>query len=478
MTLKTRIGSLSWLLREPARPRAVSSSPLAPWLVVGTVCVGAFMGQLDASIVILALPTLRTQFHASLGQVEWVALAYLLVLVGGVTAVGRLADMAGRKLLYTYGFGVFIVGSALSGLAPGLAFLVAARILQAVGAVMLQADSVALIRHAMPPGKLGRGIGIQGGAQALGLALGPVAGGLLIGLGGWRLIFFINVPTGLVGMLLGWFLLPRTRDLAPRTRFDWLGALIFMPAVGALMAALAFGRERGWASPLIVFLLVSTVLLLVAFLAQESRAKSPMIDLVLFRSISFSAGISSGLLSYLVTFGVLFVVPFFLQDGRHVSPGKAGFELMVLPAALGVMAPFGGRLADRFGARRVTTAGMLVSAGGCALMAFAHDPVLLLLIELGLIGLGLGAFTPANNAAIMTSAPAAQAGLASGILNMSRGLGTSLGVTLTAIVFSFAADPSSGLSAAAFFLTGIALLAALMTSFRGRPALESHAQAG
>src|SRR5579875_2042092 len=188
------------LLTEPARPASVRGFRHAPWLVVGTVCVGAFMGQLDASIVTLALPTLRNEFHTGLGA-----------LVSMVTVVGRLADMAGRKLLYTYGFAVFTLGSALCGLAPSLLTLVGARVLQAVGAAMLQANSVALITQAMPPRQLGRGIGVQGAAQALGLALGPAIGGLLIGLGGWRLIFFVNVPAGLLGLVSGWFLLPRTR---------------------------------------------------------------------------------------------------------------------------------------------------------------------------------------------------------------------------------------------------------------------------
>ena len=156
------------LLTEPRRPVAVRESPRAYWYVVGTVCIGAFMGQLDASIVTLALPRLGRDLHASVGAVEWVALAYLLVLVATVATVGRIADAVGRKLLYVYGFGVFTAGSVLCGLAPTLAVLIAARVLQAVGAAMLQANSVALITEAMPRPLLGRGIGVQGTAQALG----------------------------------------------------------------------------------------------------------------------------------------------------------------------------------------------------------------------------------------------------------------------------------------------------------------------
>ena len=202
----------------------VRASPRAHWYVVGTVCIGAFMGQLDASIVTLALPRLSQELHSSVGAVEWVALTYLLVLVATVATVGRIADAVGRKLLYVYGFAVFTAASVLCGLAPTLAVLIAARALQAVGAAMLQANSVALITEAMPPRLLGRGLGVQGTAQALGLALGPAIGGALLALGGWRLIFLVNLPAGVIGLALGWFLLPRSRSRRALGQSDRLGA--------------------------------------------------------------------------------------------------------------------------------------------------------------------------------------------------------------------------------------------------------------
>ena len=277
-------------LTEPPRPRAIARRPGAPWLAVGTVCVGAFMGQLDASIVTLALPTLQRTFHASLGAVTWVGLSYLLVLVATVTAVGRVADMAGRKLLYTYGFGVFILGSALCGLAPSLAALAGFRVLQAVGAAMLQANSVAIIYLALPRASLGRGIGIQGAAQALGLALGPAAGGLLLAAGGWRLIFLINVPLGLAGLGAGWLLIPRSRHLQQRAPFDWAGLALFIPAVTALLSAATLGNRAGWTSPVITGLLAGAAVLGAGFVRWERRARAPMLDTSLFRSPAFTSG--------------------------------------------------------------------------------------------------------------------------------------------------------------------------------------------
>jgi len=474
------------LLVEPARPAWLRQHPRRHWFVVGTVCIGAFMNQLDASIVTVALPTLRQEFHSGIGAVEWVALAYLLVLVSSVVAVGRLADTVGRKLLYIYGFAVFIAGSALCGLAPSLWLLVAARVLQAAGAAMLQANSVALIVEAMPPGMLGRGIGVQGAAQAVGLAAGPALGGLLIGLAGWRLIFFINLPLGAAGLVLGWYLLPRSRSLGPRQPFDRAGALLVTLAVALVLVAVSFGERAGFGSPLILAAFGESMLLAAGFVAHERRTPAPMLDLGLFRRLPFSAGISSGLLAYLVMFGVLFVVPFYLETARHLGTAAAGLRLTALPLALAVTAPWAGRLADRVGARAVTTGGMLLAAAGLVALAVARQPVDLLLVELAVVGVGLGAYVPANNAAVMGSAPRAQAGVAGGVLNMTRGLGTSLGVALTGLAFAAgtAVDTGGGaipveaarhgFQVAMAVLVACALLAALLSALRGRAAQNAQ----
>src|SRR5450631_380575 len=271
------------LVVEPRRPAAIRNWPNAPWLVVATVSIGAFLGQLDASIVTLALPTLQQQFHASLAGVEWVALSYLLVLIASVTAVGRLADMIGRKLLYTYGFAIFTLASVGCGLSPSLGVLIGFRVVQALGAAMLQANSVALIATAIPKASLGRAIGIQGAAQATGLALGPTVGGLLIGVAGWRSIFFVNGPVGLIGLVLAWLLLPRTRELAPRMRFDWLGLGLFGPAVVAFLLALNVAGNSGFVTPLV--LLGAAAALVGLFIRREQRTDAPMIGLQLFRNL-------------------------------------------------------------------------------------------------------------------------------------------------------------------------------------------------
>jgi EmrB/QacA subfamily drug resistance transporter len=446
---------------------------------VATVCMGAFMGQLDASIVTLALPTLQRTFHASLGAVTWVGLGYLLVLVAMVTAVGRVADMAGRKLLYTYGFGVFILGSALCGLAPSLAALVGFRVLQAVGAAMLQANSVAIIYLALPRASLGRGIGIQGAAQALGLALGPAAGGLLLAAGGWRLIFLINVPLGLAGLAAGWLLIPRSRHLQQRAPFDWAGLALFIPAVGALLSAATLGNRAGWTSPVITSMLAGAVVLGTGFVRWERRARAPMLDISLFRSPAFASGIASGLLSYLVMFGVLLVVPFYLERALRVSTGRAGLVLTVMPVCLAVVAPLAGRLADRYGPGLLTATGMAVVAATLIALALSRPGQWALLSGLAVAGAGLGLFTPPNNAAIMAAAPKRQSGMAGGVLNMTRGTGTALGLALTAAAYELGGSPRQGFRIAVLFLATMAAAAAWLASRRGHgPAEPASPAAG
>ncbi len=425
------------LLTEPRRPAGVRESPRAHWYVVGAVCVGAFMGQLDASIVTLALPRLGHDLHAGVGAVEWVALAYLLVLVSTVAVVGRIADAVGRKLLYVYGFGVFTAGSVLCGLAPTLPVLIAARVLQAIGAAMLQANSIALITEAMPRSYLGRGLGVQGTAQALGLALGPAVGGVLVAVAGWRLIFLVNLPAGAVGLALGWFLLPRSRSRRATGRADRLGAVLLPLAAAGPLLYLSLATEAGYANPLLLVALAAGVLAAIGFVRHERRVDAPLIDLSILRRPALSIGLSSGLVSYLVLFGALFVVPYYLS-ADHTSAALLGLELSVLPVAIGIAAPVAGRLVHRIGERPLTGGGLILTAVGLLEIGLRHGTSGLL-AGLALAGLGLGAFTPANNAMVMSRSPTGHTGVVSGVLNMTRGFGTALGVALASGLYTAAA---------------------------------------
>jgi EmrB/QacA subfamily drug resistance transporter len=467
-------------LTESRRPAAVRSSPRAHWYVVATVCIGAFMGQLDASIVTLALPRLGRDLHAGVGAVEWVALAYLLVLVATLATVGRIADAVGRKLLYVYGFGVFTAASVLCGLAPTLPVLIAARVLQAVGAAMLQANSVALITEAVPRPLLGRAIGVQGTAQALGLALGPAIGGLLLTLGGWRLIFLVNLPAGAIGLTLGWLLLPRSRSRRPIDGADRLGALLLAIAAAGPLVYLSQATSRGYDDVALLLALGAGVLAAIGFVLPERVTAAPLIDLSILRRPAISTGLSSGLTSYLVLFGTLYVVPYYLS-AKDVHPALIGLQLAVLPVTLGIAAPIAGRQLSRVGDRPLTAGGLSLAAAGMLEIAVWHGTTGLF-AGLAITGLGLGAFTPANNATIMSASPAGHTGVVSGMLNMTRGIGTALGVAIAGALYTAAAGASganaghagvsaaeSGLTVALAVLGLLALATGLALLFSARP---------
>jgi MFS family permease len=344
---------------------------------------------------------------------------------------------------------------------------------------MLQANSLAIIVLVVPARSLGRAIGLQGAAQAIGLALGPTVGGLLLAAGGWRLIFFVNVPFGIFGAVAALMLVPRSQHLSHRTAFDWSGLGLFFPTVVVLLSAISFGSTMGWGSPLIISLFGAAAVLAALFIRREHRAADPMLDLGLFSNSRFAAGISSGIGSYLVMFGVLLLVPFYLERGVGLGVARAGLELMAMPLAFGVVAPLAGRLADRIGARPLTVIGMALVAAGLFLLGLIRPDTLGLLALLAAVGLGLGLFTSPNNAAIMGAAPERQAGMASGVLNMSRGMGTALGLALTGLVFTMSGGDGGrvgarhAFSVTAYVLAGIALGAGAVAALRSNGTLAN-----
>ncbi|WNV83427.1 MFS transporter [Umezawaea sp. Da 62-37] len=411
-----------WFVAESPRPRRIAAWPGAPRLVIATVCFGAFMGQFDASIVTLAFPALAGHFGAPPAAVEWVSLSYLLALVALLAAVGRLADVIGRKLVYVYGFAVFTAASAACALAPDLTTLVVFRVVQGIGAAMLQANSVALVVACVPRDRMRAALGVQAAAQALGLALGPTAGGLLVGVLGWRSVFAINIPIGLVAVVAGHYLLPRTVDRAEPGRFDLPGTLLLGTATTA--ALLALSGVSGLAVP-VPPLLALAVAATAALWWWERRASAPLLDLALLRRAPISRGLLGALCGYLVLFGPLVAVPF----ASTGSPVATGLTLTALPAGFALAATLGPRLLPR----RWSTA----RAGAWLAAAATLLPVLVpgaLVPALALLGFGLGVFTPANNAAVMAALPAGQAGLGGGLVNTTRGLGTALGIAISTFV--------------------------------------------
>lgn len=416
------------MLTERPRPRAVREHPWAAWWAVSTVCFGAFMGQLDASIVTLAFPALQREFHAPLAAVQWVSLAYLLTLVGLLVGTGQVADALGRKSLYLGGFALFTLASAACGLAGALSWLVVFRLAQAVGAAMLQANSVALVVTSVPRSRMRTALGVQAAAQALGLALGPTVGGVLVAALGWRWVFLVNVPVGCVAWVMGRYLLPRTRERTPLRRFDWPGLLLLAVASTALLLALSGVSGLplpAWSSAMLFAACVAAAVL---FGRRERRAPHPLIELSTLRPPAVSWGLVGALCGYLVLFGPLTLFPqVFSASGLPAA--RIGFVLTALPAGFGVAAV----AADRILPARWSTRARSLAGAGTALAAMPGlimGPGHGIVAALAVLGVGLGVFIPANNGSIMAAIPARLAATGGGLVNMARSLGTALGVAM------------------------------------------------
>jgi MFS family permease len=290
----------------------------------------------------------------------------------------------------------------------------------------------------------------------------------------------VNVPIGLVGMLAALLFVPRSRQLQVRVNFDWPGFSLFFPAVAALVFAVSEGDRLGWTSPAMAALLGGTALLVAAFVVRERRCRAPMIDGGLFRRRRFTAGVSSSLLAFLVMFGVLVVVPFYLERAIAYGTARTGLELMVMPLALGLVAPFSGRLTDALGPRLPSVAGLGLAAAGLVTLGALRPSTVGFLVLLAVVGAGFGLFISPNNAGIMAAVPADQSGLASGLLNMSRGLGTAMGLAVASAVFSAAGGDGGAplvvrqaFSYTLFVLAGVAVLAAVTAALAGRARIPS-----
>ena len=420
----------------------------ARWWVLVTVGVGTFMSALDGSVVNTLLPVLARALGASVAGIEWVTTVYLLVISGLLLSVGRAGDLYGHKRLYIAGFVLFVLGSALCGLAWSARALVALRVIQALGAAMLMATAPAILTRSFPASQRGRALGAQGTFTYLGLTAGPSLGGWLAGAVGWRAVFYINVPVGAVAIVMAWRVIAADHGAAGRETFDVVGASLFTSGLVALLIALNQGHAWGWSSRPVAALLIASVVLLRTFIRVERRSKSPMLDLSLFRNRQFSAATVSALLNYACVFAVLFVLPFLLIQGRGLDAAHAGLILTAQPIVMAVVAPISGTLSDRIGSRSPAVTGMLVLTVGLILLGsvVSHGALTAIALAMAVIGFGVGTFVSPNNSALMGAAPRHRQGIAAGVLATARNVGMVLGVGFAGAVFTtvVARSPSAG----------------------------------
>ena len=409
-------------------------------------CMSLFIVGLDITVVNVALPSIGRELHAGISGLQWTVGAYTVVMASLLMFSGSTADRLGRKRTFVMGLTVFSVASLLCSLAPSVGLLVAFRVLQAVGASMMNPVAMSIITNTFTdPRERAQAVGVWGAVFGISMALGPIVGGTLVSSVGWRSIFLINLPIGLAAIILTLRFIPESRAPRPR-RFDPVGQALVIVLLATLTYGIIEAPGRGWSSPAILATFSASGVALLALLLYEPRRDDPLVDLRFFRSIPFASSITISVAAFAAFGGFLFLNTLYLQDVRGLSPVHAGLATVPLALMTVVASPLSGRIVGRRGPRLP-----LVIAGICLVTASAMltdigpaTPVTQLLAAYVVFGLGFGFVNaPITNAAV-SGMPRAQAGVASAIATTSRQFGQTLGVAVVGAIVTSHVGASAG----------------------------------
>jgi EmrB/QacA subfamily drug resistance transporter len=414
------------------------SRPSAPWVIITLASLSGLLVSLDSSVNI-AFPAISAAFQVDVSLIQWIVVSYVLTYASLLLGCGRMADLLGHSRVLLWG----LIGSTLAflacGLAPSFSWLLAARVLQGLSVALMLAAAPALVTLAVPPDMRGRALGIFQMGAALGFALGPLLGGILVDIFNWRAVYLFRVFPALFLM----FLATRQPLLSSKPSpsvpfFDFLGTLTLAGSVAGLLLALNRSRDLGWSSPLILTLLVGSGGCFASFLAVETRVSAPIVDLSLFRRTEFALANLLNVLANCAMFAIWLLVPYYLVNILGYPATTGGLLLMASPLTTALVAPLAGRLSDKLGTRRLSALGLgLETLGLWSISRLgASASVFDVLIALGLVGVGLGLFQVPNMSFVMGSIPREQQGVAGGMSQMMRTLGVVLGVTGASILFS------------------------------------------
>lgn len=420
------------------------------WILI-TISIFIFMSTLDSSIVNIALPTISRELAIPLTQSEWVVSSYLLTICCTLLVFGKLGDMFGKTTIYKIGGVIFVLGSLSCGLSHNLAVLVISRIAQAIGSGMIMSNSNGIITETFPKQQRGRALGILGAFVSLGAITGPGLGGLLLSQFNWNAIFLINVPIGILVILFGYRLLPKS-TVRQKQRLDYIGMLCLAGVVLSLYAGIQL--LSGTANQgLMIGLFVSSLCFLALFIFWENRVSNPLVELSLFKNEMFDESLISALIVFISAFFFTMIMPFYLQEIKGFSTGKAGLIMMVFPIIQVFLAPVAGYLADRFNKRILTIIGLgILTCGQLTYLFWQVDSTLQLIIpSIVLSSMGNSLFQAPNNTIIMNSVEKRYLGIAGALNALARNLGMVLGVglsttILTLAVHHFSASPVKDLT--------------------------------
>jgi EmrB/QacA subfamily drug resistance transporter len=458
------------------------------WLTLAAVSFGLFMIMLDNTIVNVALPSIQGALHLKISELEWVVTGYALTFGALMLTGGKLADLFGRRRIFVVGLAIFTLSSLACGLAGSAGVLIGARVVQGVGAAMMNPATLSIITVTFPPRLRGTAIGIWAGVSALALAIGPLVGGLITQQISWNWIFYINVPVGVLGILAAMAFIDESRDTSREQRPDLPGLLTSGLGLFALSYGLIEATNYGWTSGRIIASFAGAAALLVAFVLLELRQRVPMLDLSLFKNRGFAGANTVMLFVGLAMFGVFFYVSLYVQQVLGYSPVQAGASFLPWTVLIILLAPVAGRFSDRIGPRPFVVTGMIALTGSLFLFSRmgVHESFWSLLPAMLLGGVGMSLAMPPTTAAAMSSVRPEKAGVGSAVLNSMRQVGGSLGIASMGSIV--ASGVSSGLAsgeprpvafldgfhhaldvAAVIVLVGAVIAAATLRDARHRP---------
>lgn len=464
------------------------------WMILIVLNIFTFMSTLDGSIVNIALPELSKQLKLPMAQIEWVTTGYLMAICAAILFFGKLGDIVGKIRIFKIGTIVFVIGSLLCGFSLSLPALLASRVIQAIGASMTMANSQGIVTDIFPANERGKALGFIGTFVSLGSIAGPSLGGIMVSTLGWEYIFWVNIPIGVIAILLGWKVLPK--DLTrTKSTIDVPGSLLFAIFIISLFAGLLLGQQLGYGDSLIVTSLIVAIVSFIAFLWTELRRKEPLLQLSLFKNPLFSLSILCGFLVFTANFCFNIIAPFYAQNMLDLSPFEAGFLLMLLPICMVVVAPISGALSDKIGSEFLTFAGLVVMVIAQFGLAELHEgsSVMLVGVWIAMLGIGSGLFQSPNNSLVMSKVPRTQLGSAGSVNSLVRNVGMVVGITIaTTILFHVMSSEAgyrvtglvpgqpelfiSGMHVVFMTSASICFVAALLTGWRMMSARSARVQ--
>jgi EmrB/QacA subfamily drug resistance transporter len=460
------------------------------WWTLVAVSFGLFMIMLDNTVVNVALPSIQRSLHVSRSELEWIVVGYALTFATFMLTGGKLADLLGRRRLFIVGLAVFTASSLACGLAPNAGFLIGARVVQGVGAAIMNPATLGIITATFPPRQRGMAIGIWAGVSGMALAIGPLLGGLLTEKISWGWIFFVNVPVGVLGIAVARWAIDESRDTSRVQRLDLPGLVSSGVGLFALTYALIEANSKGWASAEILSLFGVAVVALAVFVLLEQRQRVPMLDLSLFKNATFTGANLAMMLVALAMFGVFFFNSLYLQQILRYSAIQTGAVFLPMTVLIILIAPQAGRLSDTVGSRWLIGVGMTLLSVSLILFAQLDASSNFWNILPGLLvgGVGMAMTMTPTTAAAMGSVPVDKAGVGSAVLNSMRQVGGSLGIAvmgaLVASQISSRPGPSyvsqfvDGYHLALHVAAGIALAGAIVAVLTVRKYRHAEAEAG